>query len=177
MLRLRLSVGGLVLAAAALAMGTPAEAERDIVHFADAINIPAGATVRDAVCFFCTVNIDGAVEGDVVSFFGDVHVNGQAHRDVVNFFGDVKVADHAIVGRDLVNFFGEVKLGEAVSIDHDLVVMFGGLETKPSDTFGGDQVVEPGWLFWGPFLLIACGVVFVVREFRGYRRPRYMRGY
>jgi hypothetical protein len=39
---------------------------------------------------------------------------------------------------------------------------------------GGDRVVQPAWLFWGPLLMIALLVVFVVREIRIRRRRAFM---
>lgn len=156
---------------------TPAHAASDVVQFGSTIEVGQNETVHDAVCFFCSVNVNGTVNGDVVVFFGDVRVDGQAKHDVVNFFGEVKAADGTSIGHDLVNFFGGVRLGENASVGQDTVVMFGNLRSASSASFGGSRVVEPGWIFWGPFLLVMLGVSFVVHEIRGMRRRRMMRGF
>jgi hypothetical protein len=61
-----------------------------------------------------------------------------------------------------------------VSVGQDTVVMFGSLRSADSASGGGSRVVEPGWLFWGPFLTIVLGGYFAVHEFRGYRRRRLL---
>ena len=160
----------LVLSAAALA--TPARAAEDIVEFGSTIDVPQKDTIHDAVCFFCSVNVEGTVNGDLVVFFGNVHIQGHANHDVVNFFGDVTVENDASIGHDLVNFFGGVRLGENVTVGQDTVVMFGNLRAAESTSYGGSRVVEPGWLFWGPVLTLSLGIYFVVHELRAYRRRR-----
>ena len=161
-----------VLLASALA--TPARAAQDIVEFGSTIDVPQKDTIHDAVCFFCSVNVEGTVNGDIVVFFGNVRIKGQANHDVVNFFGDVTAADDTSIGHNLVNFFGGVRLGQNVTVGQDTVVMFGNLRAADSANFGGSRVVEPGWLFWGPFLALGLGIYFVVHEFRGYRRRRLL---
>ena len=58
----------------------------------------------------------------------------------------------------------------------DIVVMFGSLRAAQPASFmiGGSRVVEPAWLFWGPFLAVGLGIYFVVHEFRAYRRRRLL---
>ncbi len=147
----------LLLAAAA----TPALAENDEVQFGSDIHVGANSTVHDAVCFFCSVNIEGKATGDIVVFFGSVHVSGDAQHDLVNFFGEVKVDNNASVDHDLVSFFSELRLGENVRIGEDLVSMFGSLDAAPSVTVEGDRVVQPAWLFFGP-LAVFVGIVYLI---------------
>jgi hypothetical protein len=164
-----------LLATGLIACATPARADRDAVQFGSNIHVAKDAIVHDAVCFFCSVNVEGRVNGDIVVFFGDVHLAGDAQHDVVDFFGDVKAADNASIEADLVNLFGEVKLGNNVSVGKDLVVIFGSLRAAESVTVGGDRVVQPGWFFWGPLLVIALVVILIVHEIRVQRRRRLAR--
>jgi len=169
--------GLMVLVALAGVVATPARAAEDMVQFGSTINVPKDASIHDAVCFFCSVNVHGTVKGDTVVFFGSVRVDGQMNHDVVVFFGDVDVADNASIAHDVVNFFGGVQLGENVTIGQDMVVMFGSLQTAESANVGGNRVVQPGVVFWGPLLVIVIGVYFLVHEVRGRRRVRMLRGY
>jgi hypothetical protein len=154
----------------------PAHASKDEVQFGSTIHVPRGASIHDAVCFFCDVDADGTVEGDIVVFFGDVHIGTAANHDVVNFFGSIKADDNTHIGQDMVSMFGSVRLGEDVSIGKDLVAIFGGgLRAAESVSVGGDRVVEPAWLFWGPLFVIALVVILVVREFRAHRRRAFLR--
>jgi hypothetical protein len=166
-----------LLAASFAAASLPAHADHDAVQFGSNINVARDARVHDAVCFFCSVNDEGKVTGDIVVFFGDIHIAGDAQHDVVNFFGRVSAEDNASIGNDLVSMFGAVRLGENVSVGKDLVAMFGSLHAPGSVTVGGDRVVQPGWVLWGPLLLICLVVLLIVHEYRSYRRRLLLRGY
>ncbi len=159
------------------AAAVPAYANRDAVQFGSNIQVATGAEVHDAVCFFCSVNVEGTVEGDVVVFFGNIHIAGKAEHDVVNFFGKVTVEDNASIGKDLVSMFGVIRLGENVSVGKDLVAMFGSLHAPASVTVGNDRVVQPGWILWGPLLIVGLIVIVIVREYRAYRRRLLLRNY
>jgi hypothetical protein len=164
-----------LLGAALGALALPAYASKDEVQFGSSIRVPRDASIHDAVCFFCDVDAEGTVEGDIVVFFGDVHVGSNANHDVVNFFGTVNADDNAHIGQSVVSMFGSIRLGEDASIGKDLVAMFGGgLSAADSASVGGDRVVEPAWLFWGPLLFIFLLIIFVTREVRTRRRRAFM---
>ena len=164
-----------MLAVALAVFALPAHANRDAVQFGSTIHVPRDGSVHDAVCFFCSVEAEGTVEGDIVVFFGDVHIATAANHDVVNFFGEIRADDNAHIGNDMVSMFGFIRLGEDVSVGKDLVAMFGRLRAPDSVNVGGDRVVQPGWVFWGPLLVFAVVIIVVVREFRHHRRRQYMR--
>ncbi len=164
-----LLAAGLALAAA------PARADNDAVHFGSDINVPADMTVHDAVCFFCSVNVQGKVNGDVVSFFGHVHIAGAANHDVVNFFGGVSAEDGATIGQDLVSLFGSVRLGENASVGHDMVVLVGGAQIANSAFVGHDRVVQPGWILDFPLILLIVLFIVAIYELRAYRRRQFLR--
>ena len=165
-----------ILRAAAMAVAAaPARADNDAVHFGSDINVPADMTVHDAVCFFCSVNVEGKVNGDVVVFFGHVHIAGAANHDVVNFFGGVRADDGATVGQDLVSFFGGVRLGENVSVGHDMVVLLGGAHVANSAIVGHDTVVQPGWVIDFPLILLIVLFIVAMYELRAHRRRQFLR--
>jgi hypothetical protein len=166
-----------LLAAAFLVTATPARADRDAVQFGTNINVAPDASVHDAVCFFCSVNVEGKVTGDVVVFFGNVHLSGDAQHDVVNFFGKVTAENGASIDKDLVSFFGMIRLGENVTIGKDMVAMFGSVHAPDAVTVGNDRVIQPGWILWIPLLFIALVVTVIVREYRAYHRRLVLRGY
>ena len=172
----RLLTAGLLASVLALS-AAPAHANRDAVQFGSNINVPAGATVHDAVCFFCSVNVQGAVDGDIVVFFGNVHITGAANHDVVNFFGNVKADDNSSIGHDLVNFFGVIRLGENVSVGQDMVAMFGGVHAADSVTVGGDRVSYPFFIFFAPLVILGIVIIVVVREISAHRRRQFYAPY
>lgn len=166
-----------LLMTAGMVLVRPARADRDVVQFGSPIHVARETSVHDAVCFFCSVDAEGAVEGDLVVFFGDVHIGSRANHDVVNFFGNVVADDDASVGQDLVSFFGSVRLGENVNVGKDMVAMFGSVQAAPTVAVGGDRVVQPAWLFWGPLLVFIVVLVVVIREIRDHRRRAFLRRY
>lgn len=166
------------LALALIGSATPARADHDVVQFGSTIHVPRETSIHDAVCFFCSVDADGTIEGDVVVFFGNVHIAHAAQHDVVNFFGNVTADSNATLGHDLVTFFGTVRLGENVSVGQDMVAMFGTVQAAPTATVAGDRVIQPGWVFWGPLIFLAVIFIVVIREIRDRRRrAAYFRGF
>lgn len=114
-----------LLGTAFAASATPATENRSTVRIFSDIRVAPDTWVQNAICFFCSVKIEGEAKGNVVVFFGNVHIAGKADQDVVNFFGKVSAADKAQIGSSLVSLFGMTRLGEDVSVGKDLVVMFG----------------------------------------------------
>ena len=171
----KISVLTLALAALA-AFPNLARANADAVQFGEKIHATASNPVHDAVCFFCSVQIDpdAHVTGDIVVFFGDLHISGIAQHDVVNFFGDVKADDNASIGHDLVSMFGGVRLGQDVTVGGDMVAMFGAVHQADSVTVRKDRVVQPAWLFFLPLALLGCLIVWIVSSVRARRRHRWM---
>jgi hypothetical protein len=84
----------------------------------------------------------------------------------------VTADDKTSIGHDLVNFFGGVHLGQNVTVGQDTVVMFGGLRAPDTANIGGSRVVEPAWLFWGPFIALVLGIYFIVHTIREHNRRR-----
>lgn len=165
-----------LLAATVAAAPTPARANDDAVQFFSNIHVTPDSPVHDAVCFFCSVQVDGKITGDIVVFFGSIHISGEAQHDVVNFFGSVRTDDNVTIAHDLVSIFGSVRLGENSSVGRDAVSLFGSMHAPASAHIGGDRVSIPGIIFYGPSLLIIGIIVLIVHEIRS-RRYRWPVGY
>lgn len=163
-----------LLAAAFALAASPARANQDAVQFGSDIDVSADSQVHDAVCFFCSINLDGKANGDVVVFFGNTHISGEADHDVVNFFGSITAADNSSIGGDMVNFFGSVRLGENVSIGKDMVTMFGSQHVPASVTIRGDRVLQPAWVLTLPPLVLILIFIVIVREYRDHRRRQFL---
>ena len=166
-----------LVASAFAAAAVPVHANDDAVQFGSNIHVAAGESVHDAVCFFCSVHVDGKVTGDIVVFFGNVHLNGEAQHDVVDFFGKITAEKNATIENSLVSFFGVIRLGENVSVGRDLVAMFGDLRAADSVTVGNNRVVQPGWVLYGPLLVLFLIIFLIVHEIRAYHRRLILRGY
>ncbi len=170
----RICVRLLFVALVLLFVATPAHADRDRVQFGENIVVPPGDTIHDAVCFFCSVEAQGAIDHDVVVFFGNVHIATRSNHDVVNFFGNVRVDDHGTIEHDVVNFFGNVRLGEDASIGNDVVEMFGDIHAADSAHIDGNRVVQPIWLLLIPLLLVGGIVTLIVNVVRNFRHRQLL---
>ena len=167
----------LCLVAAALAAAPAcARAEDDAVQFFNNIDVTPDSPVQDAVCFFCSVRLEGKASGDVVVFFGDVRVNGQA-QDVVDFFGKVTASNGSSIEGDLVTIFGSAHLGDGVKVGGDLVTIFGASHTPSSVTVGGDHVVLSPWILFAPLLIVFLVVYLIVHVIRSSRYRVAAAGY
>jgi hypothetical protein len=171
----KISVPALAIAAL-VAFPAAARANADAVQFGEKIHATAAKPVHDAVCFFCSVQIDpdAHVTGDIVVFFGDVHIGGAAQHDVVNFFGEVKADDNASIGHDLVSMFGGVRLGQDVTVGGDMVAMFGDVHQADSVTIRKDRVVQPVWLLFLPLSILGLIIYAIVSCVRASRRRHWM---
>lgn len=162
---------------ALLVAAAPARADQDAVQFFRNIDVTPDAPTHDAVCFFCSVRVQGSVQGDIVVFFGNVRLDGEAHHDVVDFFGSVRAADNSSIGGDLVSFFGSVRLGENVAVHKDVVAMFGVVHSPASVSVGKERVVFSPWIFFGPLLVMILVIIVIVHEVQASRRRRFLQSY
>jgi len=168
----------LCLLVAVFAVAAPlAHADGDVVRIGGNIHVAPDSEANDVVCAFCDVTVEGKVTGDVVVLFGDIHLAGDAQHDVVSIFGNVAATHSASIEQDLVSVFGAVRLGENVTVGQDLVALFGTLDEASTVTVGNDTVVKPGWIIWGPLLVVILVIFVLVRELRAYRRRLVLRGY
>lgn len=166
-----------LLAAAVAVIAVPAHAQQDTIQFFNDIHVTADAPVHDAVCFFCSIHVQGKVTGDIVVFFGGIHLTGDAQHDVVNIFGNIRADNDSSIEDDVVGVFSDVRLGENVTVGSDLVSVFGVLSTPGSVSVNGDRVMLPAWMFFVPFLVIFLIVFAIVHEYRRQRRGWIERGY
>jgi len=150
----------LAILAALLCIFVPSAARaqsRDMVQFGNNITVREGEEAHDAVCFLCSIEIDGTLHGDAVAFLGNIRVRGHAEHDAVAFLGNVSVGDDA-------------------SVERDVVIFAGNLHTGAGSTIGGDRVVFPAILFALPLILIGGILVLIIWAIRAlaYRsRPVY----
>jgi hypothetical protein len=157
----------LLLAAVLMIVCTPAFARsaEDRASVGSDITIPDGEAAGDIACAFCTVHVQGEVQGDVATLFGSVTVDADRNisGDVASLGGDLELGRDASVGGDVAIAAGETRLASGAAIR-------------------GQQTVLPGrvWLLL-PFapLLILAGliwlVVYIVQRNR-YQFPVYPGG-
>lgn len=158
-----------LLAAVLLSVVVPARAgEKDAVHIAQMLQIPAGESVDDAVCIFCSIHADGTVKGDLVTVFGSVELSGRAEHDLVSVFGNVQAEKNAEVGGDLVSILGRASLSDGTMVRKDLVSVFGKLSVADSSMVGGERVRVGIWFGGLPALMCFVILLFLVLAIRSH---------
>ncbi len=165
------------LCAALAAAASYARADEDAVQFFNNINVTPDEPVGDAVCFFCSVHLQGKTAGDIVVFFGDSRVDGTVQGDVVTFFGNMTAADGSAISGDVVTFFGPVRLAENVKVGGDFVTIFGPSHTASTVAIRGDHVSISPWIALAPFLVVFLILFVIVHEIRSRRQRQFMQTY
>jgi hypothetical protein len=129
-----------------------AQASSDRVSFLHDIVVGDTDEVDDAVCFLCSIRVEGKVKGDAVAFLGSIHLKGEISGDVVSFLGDVAMADQSRIGGDCV-------------------VLGGPIRRVGDGKIEGDTVDFPFIVMMMPFLILALLIYGIVSLFR---RRRYV---
>ena len=142
--------------AAMLVLGCAARAHAstDRVSFMHDIDVSDGDEADDAVCFMCSIHVDGKVNGDAVAFLGSIHVNGEISGDTVSFLGDVVMGGQSRIGGDCVVFGGPLRKQGAAAVD-------------------GDTVNFPFILIMMPFIILGLLIYGIVSLFRRRRYAAY----
>src|ERR1700744_1350675 len=98
-----------------------AHAPADRVSFMHDIVIDAGEDADDAVCFLCSIRVNGKVNGDAVAFLGSIHLTGEITGAVVSFLGNVAMGVPSRIGGDCVVFGGPLRRNGNTAINGDTV--------------------------------------------------------
>lgn len=117
MLRVLSAVCALLLLAAA-----PPRAG-NAVHLVEDITVAGPQQVRNAICFLCSVRVDGAARGNLVVIAGNIYLNGPVHKDIVVLGGNVTMTSKATVEGSLVVFGGHLYRDPAATIGRGRVVV------------------------------------------------------
>lgn len=126
--------------------------------------VPAGASVRETVAIFGSVDVAGEVRGDAVAVFGNhriapeakvggaavavfgrMEMLGEAGQEVVSVLGGVSVVDGP-VGGEVVVVLGGLTLGPKAVVESDVVVIGGQLTRDPAAVVRGSitHIPVPG---------------------------------
>ena len=145
-----LYLGFAIFLAAMLAPRAHAAADR--VSFMHDIDISDTEEADDAVCFLCSIRINGKLNGDAVAFLGGIRVTGEINGDAVSFLGNVAMGDQSRIGGDCVVFGGPLRRSGNAAID-------------------GDTVNFPLIIVMLPFIFVALLIYGIIALFR---RRRYV---
>ena len=88
--------------AVSVAVGALGQTPGNRSYFGQDIFIAAGQQVHNAVCLFCSVQVEGDVTGHVFVLFGSVNVSGQVRGGAAVIGGNAVVDSQARIGGDTV---------------------------------------------------------------------------
>jgi predicted acyltransferase (DUF342 family) len=136
-----------------------ADRSHDRTQVGHDIRVGPGEEVSDAICFGCSVRVQGHVSGDVTTFAGSIVIEDQGQ-----------------VGGDATVFGGNIHLGKEVKVHGDVTVFGGRIQRDPAATIGGDvtNMGGPAWIvliFAIPLIIFAFFVFLIVWLIRSLLRP------
>lgn len=120
------------------------------------IFVAAGQQVHNAVCLFCSVQVEGDLTGHVFVLFGNLNVSGQVRRSATVIWGNAVVDSQARIGGDTTVLVGNAVYETDESLSGSVYVLGGHLSHVPSTSGPGAHRMSVGPLF---FLLLAVLVL------------------
>jgi hypothetical protein len=142
----------LLLAASALG-----QAPGNRSYFGEDIYIASGQQVHNAVCVFCSVQVEGDVTGRVFVLFGSANVSGEVRGGAMVIGGNAVVDSQARIGGDTVVLGGNAVYETDESLAGSAYVLGGHLShfSDPSGVGKGQRRINVSPFFFGLLAVIA----------------------
>ncbi|HTD96984.1 MAG TPA: hypothetical protein VK627_08640 [Edaphobacter sp.] len=115
---------GLTLLLAPAALG---QTPRNRTYVGQDVFVAAGQQVHNAICLFCSVQVEGDISGRVFVLFGSLNVSGRVDHDATIVGGNAVVDSQARIGGDTVVLGGNAVYETDESISGRAFVLGGHL--------------------------------------------------
>jgi hypothetical protein len=126
------------------------------------IFVAAGQEVHNAVCVFCSVQVEGELTGHAIVLFGNLNVSGRMRRGALVVAGNTVVDSQARIGGDAVVLGGNAVYETDDSITGSAYV-FGGHLSKTGGHAGWSKHVSVNpVIFYSLGMVVFLVVVLVV---------------
>jgi hypothetical protein len=89
--------------------------------------VAAGQQVHNAMCLFCSVQVEGDLTGHVIVLFGNLNVSGQVRKSATVIWGNAVVDSQARIGGDTVVLGGNAVYESDESLSGSAYVVGGHL--------------------------------------------------
>jgi hypothetical protein len=152
-----------------LLFAAPASAQNGSrIYFNQDIFIAQGQQVRNAVCLFCSVQVEGEVTGNAVVLFGNLNASGRVDGPAVIVGGNAVIDSQARLGGNLIVLRGNAVYEADESISGNAWVLGGHMSPV-----GGRAERSTKRFSFSPFLsmslvivafLLLSGIVFARRR-------------
>ncbi|HMH13815.1 MAG TPA: hypothetical protein VK578_11975 [Edaphobacter sp.] len=110
-----------------LASAAHAQARGNRVYFGQDIFVAAGQQVHNAVCIFCSVQVEGDLTGRALVLFGNLNVTGRVERSASVIGGNAVVDSQARIGGNTIVLGGNAVYETDDSITGSAYVLGGHL--------------------------------------------------
>ena len=123
-------------------------------YIGEDIYIAVGQQVHNAICVFCSVQVEGNVTGHAVVLFGNLSVSGWVRHSATVVGGNAVVDSQALIGGNTVVLGGNAVYETDDSIAGSAYVL-GGHLSRTGDHVGSHKRVSLTPLVFSSLLLIA----------------------
>lgn len=113
----------------ALAGASHAQAHRNRTYFNQDIFVAQGQEVHNAICVFCSVQVEGDLSGRVVVLFGSLNVSGRIEGSTMVVGGNAVLDSQARLGGNAIVVGGNAVYETDESISGNAYVIGGHLST------------------------------------------------
>ncbi len=104
-----------------------AQAQGNRVYFGQDIFVASGQQIHNAICVFCSVQVEGDLTGRVLVLFGSLNVTGRVERGATVVWGNAVVDSQARIGGNTVVLGGNAVYETDESISGSAYVLGGHL--------------------------------------------------
>ena len=104
-----------------------AQAQGNRIYFGQDVFVASGQQIHNAVCVFCSVQVEGDLTGRALVLFGNLNVTGRVERGATVVWGNAVVDSQARIGGSAVVLGGNAVYETDDSISGNAFVLGGHL--------------------------------------------------
>lgn len=134
----------------------PAQTPGNRTFFHEDIFVAQGQQIHNAVCIFCSVQVEGDLTGHVIVLFGSLNVTGRVNGGATVVGGNAVIDSQARLGGNAIVVGGNAVYETDESISGNAYVIGGHLSTF------GDRARTARRVSVGPTLSVSVSVVAVL---------------
>ncbi len=133
-----------------------AQARGNRVYFGQDIFVASGQQVHNAVCVFCSVQVEGDLTGRALVFFGSLNVTGRIDRSATVIGGNAVIDSQARIGGNTIVLGGNAVYETDDSITGSAYVLGGHLSKM------GGHVKSSRRISISPIIFLALALLAVL---------------
>jgi hypothetical protein len=137
-----------------IAPAATAQSQGNRVYLGQDIFVASGQQIHNAVCIFCSVQVEGDLTGRALVLFGSLNVTGRVERGATVVWGNAVVDSQARVGGNAVVLGGNAVYEADDSISGSAYVLGGHLSRVGGHTPSHRRISVAPAIFTGVGILV-----------------------